>query len=473
MAKNKNRFLHRSSTHLNYSTDVFMTHTREILKIAIPSIVSNITVPLLGLVDTAITGHLGAAAYIGAIAVGTSIFSVCYWIFSFLRMGTGGMTAQAYGAKNWKDCLVSLRRGLTVSTILSLIILLLQFPIASFALMIMEPTAEVQNFALLYFKILVWGAPASLGLYVMNGWFIGMQNAKAPLTIAVTQNLLNICASCAFVFGLGWKVEGVATGTLIAQWTGFLLALVLAAKPIKKLKAASINTFAEETAITWGRFFTVNRDIFLRTLCLVAVMFSFTAYGSQLGEDFLAVNAILMQLFLLVSYLMDGFAYAGEAIGGKFYGAKDKIGLQQLTRELFVWGGGLAVLFTAFFLFCGNAFLHLLTDNTLVLDLSKNYLPYIIAVPFVSMAAFIYDGIFIGTTASRGMLISIAIATLFYFGVAEFGMYLTNEYHHENVNCISYSLLLTANHWLWCAYLIYLFTRGAIQGLLMKMGKMK
>ncbi len=451
-----------------------MTHTRDILKIAIPSIVSNITVPLLGLVDTAITGHLGAAAYIGAIAVGTSIFSVCYWIFTFLRMGTGGMTAQAYGAKNWQDCLVSLRRGLTVSTILSLLIILLQIPIAYFALWMMNPTTEVQTYAQIYFRILVWGAPASLGLYVMNGWFIGLQNAKAPMTIAVTQNLLNIGASCAFVFGLDWKVEGVATGTLIAQWTGFILALALAVKPIRKLRADSSTTpISQETAITWGRFFTVNRDIFLRTLCLVAVMFSFTAYGSRLGENFLAVNAILMQLFLLVSYLMDGFAYAGEAIGGRLYGAKDKEGFKQLTRELFVWGGGLSILFILFFVFGGNAFLNLLTDNAQVLDLARTYMPYIIAVPAVSMAAFIYDGLFIGTTASRGMLISIAIATLLYFAVAETGMFLTNKYQHQDLNCISYSFLLTANHWLWCAYLLYLFTRGAVQGILLKLGKTK
>lgn len=431
----------------------------KILQIAVPSIVSNVTVPLLGLVDTAITGHLGAAAYIAAIAVGTSIFSVCYWIFSFLRMGTGGLTAQAFGRGSWIECRECLRKSLAIALIAGTAIIALQAVIADAALWLMDAKGDVAHWAHVYFFVLVWGAPANLGLSAMNGWFIGLQDAKSPMSIAVGQNVLNIVVSSALVLGLGWKVEGVATGTLVAQWAGFAAACCLVRRHYMKHAtevAETSETHSRAYAstalphsshmVSWGKFFNVNKDIFLRTVCLVAVMFSFTAFGSRQGDITLAVNALLMQMFLLVSYIMDGYAYAGEAIGGSMMGADDREGFDALTHRLFVWGGITSVLFCIAFTFCGDGFIRLLTDNAEVRCVAGDYLWVTIIIPLVSLGAFIYDGLFIGTTSTKEMLVSIAIATLCYFGVA---------------------LLGTGNHWLWVAFLLYLGLRGGVQHLLM------
>lgn len=423
---------------------------KDILQIAVPSIVSNVTVPLLGLVDTAITGHLGGAVYIAAIAVGTSIFSLCYWIFSFLRMGTGGLTAQAFGRKSWDGCRECLRKSMTIAILVGFAIILLQSPIVESAILLMDTTADVEHYARVYFNILVWGAPANLALSAMNGWFIGMQDAKSPMAIAVGQNVLNIVVSTALVFGLGWKVEGVATGTLIAQWSGFMAAAAFVIAHYKRHNAETKTTDSVEalphSTLSWAQFFSVNKDIFLRTVCLVAVMFSFTAFGARQGDTTLAVNALLMQLFLLVSYIMDGFAYAGEALGGKLLGAQDITSFQSLIKRLFLWGGGGAILFAMFFCLCGNFLVALLTDNPEVRNTASQYLWATQLIPFISIGAFIYDGLFIGTTSTREMLVSIAIATSAYFAIA---------------------LLTSGNHALWIAFLTYLGLRGGVQHLQM------
>lgn len=434
---------------------------RKILHIALPSIVSNVTIPLLGLVDTAITGHLGDAVYLAAIAVGTSIFSVCYWIFSFLRMGTGGLTAQAFGRQSIDDCRECLRKALMVAITAGLAIIALQSPIAQAALWMMDTTPNVEHWARTYFHILVWGAPANLALSAINGWFIGMQNAKAPMAIAIGQNILNIILSCTLVLGLHMKVEGVAIGTLTAQWAGVLAAAMLVGHTLKQahtMMHTSKNGTAPDNdspistkpaaaqVITWSLMFRINRDIFLRTACLVAVMFSFTAFGARLGETTLATNALLMQLFLLVSYFMDGYAYAGEALGGNLMGARNKTAFLRLTRRLFLLGIATAALFCAAFLLCGDAFIALLTDNVAVRTSAHSLLWVPVAIPVVSLAAFIYDGLFIGTTATREMLISIAIATAAYFLIVA---------------------LTSSNSLLWVAFLTYLFLRGTVQHLMM------
>ena len=430
---------------------------KEILQIAVPSIVSNVTVPLLGLVDTAITGHLGAAAYLAAIAIGTSIFSLCYWAFSFLRMGTGGLTAQAFGRGSWTECRECLRKALSIALVAGVAIIALQAFIADVALWLMDADGDVDRWARLYFRILVWGAPANLALSAMNGWFIGMQDARSPMLIAVGQNVLNIVVSCTLVMGLGWKVEGVATGTLVAQWAGAAAALCFVAKHFKSTFATTLSAAlpAQTSSLPNGEgggrgLFSINRDIFLRTACLIAVMFSFTAFGSRQGEITLAVNALIMQMFLLVSYVMDGFAYAGEAIGGRMMGARDAAGFTTLTHRLFTWGAAASALFTLAFALGGDAIMALLTDNAAVRTAAHDYLWVTMAVPFVSLAAFIYDGLFIGTTSTRGMLVSIAIATTAYFAIA---------------------LTTTNNAWLWAAFLVYLALRGGVQHLLM--GKIK
>ena len=422
---------------------------RQILHIAIPSIISNITVPLLGLVDVTIVGHLGSASYIGAIAVGGMLFNMIYWIFGFLRMGTGGLTAQAYGQHNTQEGTRILLRSLSVSLLLALALLVLQYPIRLIAFMLIDASPEVQELATRYFHICIWGAPATLGLYSFTGWFIGMQNSRYPMYIAITQNIVNIAASLFFVFVLHMKVEGVALGTLIAQYAGVIMAYLLCIShyhPFRQ-QVQRMQLF-ERNAMK--RFFLVNRDIFLRTLCLVAVTVFFTSTGATYGDVVLAVNTLLMQLFTLFSYIMDGFAYAGEALSGKYTGSNDKIRLHQTVRNLFGWGSAMALLFTLTYLWGGQDFLQLLTNDTEVIAASGTYLLWTVAIPFCGFSAFILDGICIGTTSTRIKLKSMATASALFFGV--------------------YFLCSGSwgNHALWMAFLVYLAVRGLMQGYLLR-----
>ena len=430
---------------------------REILHIALPSIVSNITVPLLGLVDVAITGHLGSAAYIGAIALGGMLFNVVYWIFGFLRMGTSGLTAQALGAGKREETIEWLLRSQTIGLGIAVALLLLQVPIRELALLVMQPTEEVRAFTVTYFNICIWGAPATLGLFGLNGWFIGMQNSRVPMAIAITQNVVNILASLCFVFGLGMKVEGVALGTLIAQWCGFLMGAFLCwryvdmslCRVFKGWKVSWKSLFDRQSML---RFFEVNRDIFFRTICIVSVMLFFTSAGSWQGEVILAVNTLLMQLYLLVSYVMDGFANAGEALSGKYYGAGDRSSLRLTVRRLFVWATLMATGFTVVYVLGGRPFLGLLTDEPSVVEASADYVWWAYLIPFVSMGAFMWDGIFIGLTASRQMLQSMFAAAVTFF--------------------VLYYLLHPSlgNHGLWAAFLAFLLVRGGVQTWLYRRG---
>ena len=417
---------------------------KQILGIALPSIVSNITVPLLGLVDVTIVGHLGSAAYIGAIAVGGMLFNIIYWIFGFLRMGTSGMTSQLYGRRDWREVTRMLVRAVGIGIGVGICFIILQVPIREIAFLLIHPTDEVRQLATVYFHICIWGAPAMLGLYGLTGWFIGMQNSRIPMGIAITQNVVNIAASLGLVYGCGLKVEGVALGTLIAQYAGFLMGIGLWMRYYAKLKVHLRWSGLWERA-AMRRFFTVNRDIFLRTLCLVAVTLFFTSAGAEQGEVVLAVNTLLMQLFTLYSYIMDGFAYAGEALSGKYIGARNRPLFGQTVRRLFVWGGGMACLFTFAYATGGRAFLSLLTDEAEVIVAAGRYLGWALAIPLVGMAAFIWDGIFIGATATRGMLQSMAVATICFF-LLYYGLY-----------------ALWGNHALWMAFLVYLLMRGLMQ----------
>ena len=314
---------------------------KRILQIAVPSIISNITVPLLGLIDVTIVGHLGAAAYIGAIAVGGMLFNIIYWIFGFLRMGTSGMTSQAYGKHDLDEVARLLLRSVGVGLLIAIILVTLQYPIRKLAFTFIQTTEEVERLATLYFRICIWGAPAMLGLYGFAGWFIGMQNSRFPMYIAITQNIVNIAASLCFVYLFHMKVAGVAWGTLTAQYAGFLMALLLWRRYYGGLKkhVAWHEVLKKEAML---RFFQVNRDIFLRTLCLVIVTLFFTSAGAAQGEIVLAVNTLLMQLFTLFSYIMDGFAYSGEALVGKYVGANNRLALYRTVRQLFIWGVGLS-----------------------------------------------------------------------------------------------------------------------------------
>ena len=423
------------------------THNREILQIALPSIVSNITVPLLGLIDAAIVGHLGAASYIGAIAVGGMLFNIIYWIFGFLRMGTSGMTSQAYGQKDEAETMRILARSMGVGMLIALALIILQYPIERIAFTLMKATPEVERLASLYFRICIWGAPAVLGLYSISGWCIGMQNSRFPMYVAITQNIVNILASLVLVYGFGMKIEGVAIGTLVAQYAGLLMAAWLWTSHFKRLLPyVQLQTLLAKGAIR--RFFQVNRDIFFRTLCLVAVTMYFTSAGAAQGEVILAVNTLLMHFFTFFSYIMDGFAYAGEASVGKHLGANDRPALRQMVHHLFVWGIVLSLVFTLVYGIGGKVFLGLITNEQSVITASSAYFYWVLAIPLAGFAAFLYDGIFIGATATRWMLYAMSIATTAFF-LIYYGFRETMD-----------------NHALWLAFITYLALRGIVQGFL-------
>jgi MATE family multidrug resistance protein len=417
---------------------------RAILQIALPSIISNITVPLLGLIDVAIVGHLGAASYIGAIAVGGMLFNLIYWVFGFLRMGTGGMTSQAYGRGDQEEVRRLLIRSVTVGAAIALGMLLMQVPVQTVAFRLMDCTEEVEQLARRYYSFCIWGAPAVMTLYSFNGWFIGMQNTRIPMCVSIAQNVVNIVVSLVLVFGLGMKIEGVALGTVIAQYAGLLLALVLGHRqfPLFRFRHMPEGTFHRGAL---RRFFQVNRDIFLRTLCLVAVTLYFTTAGAAQGETILAVNTLLMQLFTLYAYFMDGIAYAGEALTGRFIGAKEPENVHLTVRNLFLWGGVVTLLFTLIYAVSGADFLSLLTDDESIRQAASTYFYWVLLIPVAGVTPFLCDGICVGATATRIMLWASLGAAIGFFAV--------------------YFLLhgVMGNHALWLAFIVYLTLRGVIQ----------
>lgn len=427
---------------------------KQILRIAIPSIVTNITVPLLGLVDVGIVGHIGNAAYIGAIAVGTTIFNIIYWMFGFLRMGTGGLTSQAYGKRDLREIVLLLARSLTIALSVSAIMILLQKYLFMAAIDFIAPSSETAHLVSVYFNICIWGIPAMLCLYGLTGWFIGMQNTKIPMFVSITQNVVNIAASMFLVFGMGMKIDGVATGTVIAQYAGLLMALTFLFWRYGRLKKYfdCSNLFRKEAML---KFFKVNRDIFIRTLFFISVNLYFTHVGAVQGDVILAVNTLLLQLFTIFSYVMDGFAYAAEALSGKFYGARNRRALDDVIRRLFLWGLAMAVMFTTVYLLGGRSFLSLLTSDVMVLDASSEYFIWAVMIPVAGIAAFIWDGVFIGITETAGMLLSSMIAAMVFFG-----MYITASPY-------------IYNHALWMAFICFLATRGISQSFIYKVKKKK
>ena len=429
---------------------------KEILSLAIPSIVTNITVPLLGLVDVAIVGHMGDASYIGAIAVGTMMMNVICWLFGFLRMGTSGMTSQAYGRGDSKEAATILFQAIALGAAIGILFVLFQPLLLRLFLFFMRPSDEIRAFASVYFHVCVFGLPAALVMYGLTGWFIGMQDTRTPMTVSIFQNIVNIMTSLLLVYVFGMKVEGVALGTLTAQYSGLLLALYILRRKYASHYQLLFSQFTLKPGVyssfsykhTLNRFFRVNRDIFLRTLFLVAVNAAFTSVGSRQGDVILAVNTLLFQFFTLYSYIMDGFAYAGEAICGKYYGAGNAPSFHACIRRLFAWGVIMTVVYTAAYYFGANDILHVLSNEQTVIEASEPYLLWVALIPVAGMGAFIWDGVFIGITDSRGMLLSCFVAAI--------------------VFAIMLSLFFTTmgNHALWLALLSYLLARGVMQTML-------
>jgi MATE family multidrug resistance protein len=363
---------------------------KQILKLALPNIITNITVPLLGMVDIAIVGHIGNASHIGAIAIGTMIFNLIYWNFGFLRMGTSGLTAQAYGAEDWDETMRIMVRGLAIAVSVALLLILLQDPIAQLCERWIDSSEEVMQLALQYFYIRIWAAPATLGLYVLKGWFIGMQNSHTPMWIAIIMNIINIVFSLLFVIVWKMGITGVALGTALAQYSGLTMAIVFWFWKYGYLR----SRFDLQGSLHWQemkRFFKVNGDIFLRTLCLVAVFTFIPAISASMGDQILAANTLLMQLFTLFSYIMDGFAYAGEALVGRYTGAKDQENLRLSVKYLLRWGMIITLLFTVIYYFWGEYILAILTNDKTVIAEAMSYMTWTLLVPITGFSAFLFD----------------------------------------------------------------------------------
>lgn len=424
---------------------------RNILKLAIPNIITNITVPLLGMVDTAIVGHITAGAsgedYIGAIAIGSMIFNIIYWNFGFLRMGTSGFTAQAYGANDKKEQMSILLRACTIAFVAALLLIVLQNPIGRLAVSFVDDKNSVAHLALEYFFIRIWAAPATLGMYALKGWFIGMQDSKTPMWISILINVLNIVFSYVFAIGLSMNIKGVALGTVIAQWGGLVVSV-----SIWFVKYGRLRIFADwKQALQRSKmvlFFKVNADIFLRTLCLIAVTSYFTIASSSMSYPLLAVNTLLMQLFTLFSYFMDGFAYASESLCGRFKGANDRVNLAKCVKYILLWGVGLSVLFTAIYFFFGSDILSILTNKKDVLAVCEEYKYWTLLIPLCGSVAFLYDGILIGMIETKLMRNAIFVATALFFGLF-FGF-------KDSLG----------NNALWIAFLSYLLARSVLMAFL-------
>jgi len=532
-----------------------MKLNREILRLAVPSIFANITVPLVGMVDIAVVGHLGVtgdiggAAFIGGISIGTMIFDLLYWNFAFLRAGTGGLTAQAYGRllaagvpfrpadtatnpafgrcansaslahgnpSETGRCANSARfahgdtpdngrcansarfahgelgrillRALRIALLAGLALIALQWVAVKLAFLVVKCSPEVQSLASQYFYIRIWAAPATLSLFAFKGWFIGLQDSVRPMTADLLVNLLNIVLSAALAFGwaglprLGFT--GVAFGTVIAQWSGFLYCLLTSRRRHRHLFASHslsatsrIHVCAngadmnqenvDSEALTFGTaettdnteapekqsFFSMNRDLVLRSAGMIAVYIGFTVISARFGDKMLSVSAILMKLLMLFSYFTDGFAYAGEALTGRFIGECSADGVRSTVRGTFAWGAGVAALFMLVYGFGGVPVLHLMTSDQSVVEAGREFLPWLLLMPMIGCPAFVWDGVFIGATATKDLRNSTLLSAIGFFGawfagIALAGTRLTPE---------------LAIHILMAAYFVHLAIRTVYQ----------
>jgi MATE family, multidrug efflux pump len=416
---------------------------KEILRLAIPNIISNISVPLLSTVDTALMGRM-SALHLGAVGLGAMIFNFVYWNFGFLRMGTTGITAQAFGKGSNSEMAQTLGRALLVALILGVLVLLLQIPLARGSYYLMNISDQQLGLVSQYFDIRIWAAPATLGLYATMGWFFGMQNAIIPLVLTVFINVVNIVCSIFFIKVWGMEVDGVAYGTLIAQYAGIILAAILWYLKYGYL-AKEITLKAIKQIDKLKRFLTINRDIFIRTFCLTFAFGFFYSQSSAAGATMLAINVILLQFLNWMSYGVDGFAFASESLVGKYAGAKDKINLKKSINYSFFWGMSMAVLISLVYWIFGGELIGIFTDKPELIGQTTPFLFWMIIFPIISTPSYIWDGIFIGLTASVAMRNTMILALI---------IYLLSHY-------FLYSQF--GNNGLWLALLIFMAARGLLQ----------
>ena len=405
------------------------TINKDILKLALPSILANITVPLVGMVDIAVAGHLdtSAAVMIGGIAIGSMLFDLLYWNFGFLRVGTGGLAAQAYGRGDRKECARILTRALGIAVACALVLIAIQWVFVKAAFLVVDCTPEVRELASQYFFIRIWAAPATLSLMAFKGWFIGMQDSVSPMTTDLVVNGMNILMSIVLAMVMGFS--GIAAGTVVAQYSGILTASVLLLVKYRRTTLSHLDP-SELKSVFKGsetkRFFVMNADLYVRSLCFIAIYIGFTVISARYGDTLLAVSSIIMKLLMIFSYFTDGFAYAGEALTGKYIGAKDRMMVSQTVKWTFVWSMAIALMFMAIYQFAGVPMLKMMTSDHIVVAASREYLPWLLLMPVMGCAAFTWDGIYIGATASRAIRNSMLWAVVAFFAVWAAGFLFPN-----------------------------------------------
>lgn len=418
-----------------------LPQNRDVWRIAAPMMLSNISVPLLGMVDTGVTGHLEDAVYLAAVAIGSTIFGFLYSGVNFLRMGTTGITAQRYGASDDGGLRVALGQALVVSTTIATALILLQVPLNALAMTLLGPDPEVAGFASQYFSIRIWSAPATLANYALIGWFIGLQNARVPLYIVLAINLTNIVLDLLFVLVLGMKVDGVAAASVVAEFTGVATGIAFAIAELRRrgghLVASHLTTFKEYT-----EFFSINANLFIRTMALMFAFGFVTAAGARMGGLILAANAILINLLHLVAFALDGLAHAAEALVGKATGARDRQALHRSVQLTVRWSLYFAIGFSILFWMTGPLIVRLLTDIPEVVDTTLQYLPWMIVAPVIAFWAYVYDGVFVGATRAKEMRNSMVASTFLVFVPAWF------------------ALRFLGNHGLWLAFMIFMASRS-------------
>lgn len=420
-----------------------ITH-RRVLNIALPIVLSNATVPILGAVDTGVVGQLGEAAPIGAVGIGAIVLSALYWIFGFLRMGTTGLTAQAAGQGDSAEVAALLSRALLIGFGAGAAVIVLQWPLIWGAFMISPASDEVETLARSYMTIRIWSAPAAIAIYGITGWLIAQERTRAVLVLQVWMNGLNVVLDLWFVLGLGWGVEGVAFATFLAEWSGLALGLWFC-------RGAFRGTQWRDRArvfdgARWRRMLVLNTDILIRSLMLEGIFVSFLFLGASLGDVRLAANQVLLQFMMITAYALDGFAFAAEALVGRAMGARQRAVLRRGALVASFWGGLSSVLLALAFAFAGGAIIDLMAKAPEVQSEARIYLPYMVLTPLAGCAAFMLDGIFIGATRSRDMRNMMAVSFVIY------------------VVCALLLVPSLGNHGLWLSLLISFVARGATLG---------
>lgn len=414
---------------------------RALWRIAAPMILSSVTTPLLGLVDTAVVGHLDEPRYLGAVATGSTLFTVLFMGLNFLRMGTTGVTAQAFGAGRGDAARQALGQALAMAALLALAMIVLQAWIVGFGLAVLGPGPEVAGLARQYFAVRIWSAPASLANFVIVGWLLGMQNARGPLALTLATNLVNVALSVLFVTGLGLQVRGVALATLLAELAGLAVGAMYVRQELARCPGRWQPAWLADIA-SYRRLAGINANLLLRTLSLMFVFAFITARGARAGEVILAANAVLLNFQYFTSYALDGIAHAAEALVGRAVGAADREGLLQVVTRGLRWSLLFAGAFTLAYGLLGGRIIDALTGIEAIRTAARDYLPWLAMLPLVSAWSFLYDGVFVGATRSREMRQVMMGAALLVFLPA---WYLAQP---------------LGNHALWLAFTAFMAARG-------------